>query len=276
MTSRRPLTVRDAMRASFVSVEEGASPRRILAGMERARIDELPVVGEDGAFRAMVERRAVERHLFDRGEEDTTAALIAEDAVARALPDELIDHAVEKMLAANLAVVPVVSTQGRLEGVLVLEDLRRVPDLVETVGEGRRHRAEDAELNASKIVIGCSLVSAALGVILFALWVEGPAYGLPTWVSWVDAIAALLALVGAVAATSREMFSIPLWAICGVGLCFAAATGHAWKDGVWSTWVQLALAAVFFLMVVVLGATVPHRRRARARLADQRPAHVTG
>src|SRR4051794_30355482 len=102
----RPATVRDAMRASFVSVDETATPRRILAGMDRVGVDELPVVGQDGVFRAMVERRAVQRHLYDHGEENGTAALMAEEAVARAAPGEPIDDAVARMLAADLTVLP--------------------------------------------------------------------------------------------------------------------------------------------------------------------------
>jgi CBS domain-containing protein len=265
--SHRPLTVRDAMRAAFVSVEETATPHRILAGMDRAGVDELPVVGDDGAFRAMVERRAVERHLYDRGEEDATAAMIAEEAIAHAAPGEPIDDAVARMLAADLSVLPVVSAEGRLDGLLVLKDVRRVPDLVETVGEGRREHAEAAEAGVTRVQTLCSLASAALGMVLLALWIEGPAYGLPAWVSWVDAFAAALAFIGAVTVSSGEMFSVPLWAIAGVGLCFAAGIGHNRHDGTWSTWVQVALALAFFAMVVVIGTAVPHRQRARmARL----------
>src|SRR3954464_3668963 len=193
--SQRPATVRDAMRASFVSVEETATPRRILAGMDTAGVDELPVVGDDGAFRAMVERRAVQRHLYDRGEENATAAAMAEDAIARAKPGEPIDDAIARMLAADLTVLPVVSTEGRLEGLLVLDDVRRVPDLVEAVDEDRRERAVVAEAGVTRVHTMCSLASAGLGMALLALWIEGPAYGLPVWVSWVDALAALLAFV---------------------------------------------------------------------------------
>jgi hypothetical protein len=45
--------------------------------------------------------------------------------------------------------------------------------------------------------MACALVSALLGVALFALWVEGTAYGLPRWVTWVDALAARCAFIGA-------------------------------------------------------------------------------
>jgi len=256
--SHRPLTVRDAMRAPFVSVEETATPHRILAGMDRAGVAELPVVGDDGGFRAMVERRAVERHLYDRGEEDATAAMIAEEAIARAAPGEPIDDAIARMLAADLTVLPVVSAEGRLDGLLVLKDVRRVPDLVETVGEGRREHAEAAEAGVTRVQTICSLASAALGMVLLALWIEGPAYGLPVWVSWVDALAAALAFVAAVTVSSGEMFfSVPLWSIAGVGLCFAAGIGHNRHDGTWSTWVQLALALAFFAMVAVIGTAVP-------------------
>ena len=181
--NHRPATVRDAMRASFVSVEETASPRRILAGMDRAGVDELPVVADDGGFRAMVERRAVERHLYDRGEEDGTAAMMAEEAIAHAAPGEPIDDAIARMLAAELTVLPVVSVEGRLEGLLVLKDVRRVPNLVETVDVHQREHAEVVAAGATRMLTVCSLVSAALGMVLLALWIEGPGYGLPVWVS---------------------------------------------------------------------------------------------
>jgi len=270
--NHRPATVRDAMRASFVSVEEAASPRRILAGMDRAGVDELPVVADDGGFRAMVERRAVERHLYDRGEEDGTAAMMAEEAIAHAAPGEPIDDAIARMLAAELTVLPVVSVEGRLEGLLVLKDVRRVPDLVETVDVHQREHAEAVAAGATRMLTACSLVSAALGMVLLALWIEGPGYGLPVWVSWVDALAAVLAFVAAVAVSSGEMFSVPLWAVAGVGLCFAAGLGHNRHDGAWTTWVQLALALAFFAMTFVIGSAVPQRRR--VRLA-QRTANVT-
>jgi CBS domain-containing protein len=268
--NHRPATVRDAMRASFVSVEEAATTRRILAGMDEAGVDELPIVGDDGAFRAMVERRAVQRHLYDRGEENATAAMMAEEAIASAKPGEPVDDAIARMLAADLTVLPVVSGQGRLEGLLVLDDVKRVPDLVEAVDEGRREHAEVAEAGVTRLLTVCSLGSAALGMVLLALWIEGPAYGLPVWVSWVDAIAALLAFVGAVAVSSGEMFSVPLWVVAGIGLCFAAAVGHSWHDGIGSTWVQLALALPFFAMTLAIGAALPRRRRLRIghRTAD--------
>jgi CBS domain-containing protein/uncharacterized membrane protein len=260
---RQPLVVRDAMRASFVSVEEAASPRRILAGMERAGVDELPVVSEDGTFRYMVERRSVERHLFDRGEEDATAAGMAEEAIARAKPDEPIDDAVARMMAADLAVLPVVSADGRHEGLLVLNDVRRVPDLVETVSEGRREHAETVEAGVTRMHTICSIISAGLGMVLVALWIEGPAYGLPGWVSWVDGLAALLAFIAAVAVSSGVMLSIPLWAASGIGLLFAAGVGHSWHDGKWTTWVQMLLALAFFAMIYAIGRTAPRRRRTR-------------
>jgi CBS domain-containing protein len=260
------------MRASFVSVDETATPRRILAGMERIGVDELPVVGQDGAFRAMVERRAVQRHLYDRGEEDATAAAMAEEAIARAMPGEPIDDAVGRMLAADLSVLPVVSAEGRLEGLLVLDDVKRVPDLVETIGEGRREELAAAEASATRVLTVCSLASAALGMVLLTLWIEGPAYGLPQWVSWVDALAASLAFIAAVAVSSEEMFSVPLWAAAGLGLLFAAGLGHSWHHGPGSTWLQVALAFGFFAMVVVVGSAAPRHRRARIAHGT---AHVT-
>lgn len=260
------------MRASFVSVEEAATPRRILAGMERAGVDELPVVAEDGTFLAMVERRAVERRLFDRGEEDGTAVGIAEDAVARAKPDEPIDDAVARMLAAELSVLPVVSADGVHEGLLVLADLRRVPDLVETVGENRREHAEAADTGITRMMTICSLVSAGLGMVLLGLWIEGPAYGLPSWVAWVDGLAAFLAFIAAVAVSSGVMFSIPLWAAAGIGLLFAAGIGHSWHDGKWTTWVQMALGIAFFALVYAVGRSVPRHRRTRTA---RRTEHIT-
>lgn len=261
--SQRPATVRDAMRASFVSVDEWATPRRILVGMDRAGVDELPVVGADGAFRGMVERRAVQRHLYDRGEENATAAAMAEEATARAKPGEPIDDAIARMLAADLTVVPVVSGDGRLDGLLVFDDVKRVPDLVETVGEGRREALAAAEARATRVLTVCSLASAALGMVLLALWIEGPAYGLPGWVSWVDALAASLAFIAAVTVSSEEMFSVPLWAAAGLGLLFAAGLGHSWRDGAGATWVQIGAAVGFFAMVVAVGSAMPRQRRAR-------------
>jgi CBS domain-containing protein len=267
MTSHRPVRVKEAMRAAFVSVEEGATPRRVLAGMDRAGIDELPVVGADGAFLSMVERRAVERHLYDRGEEDVAAATIAEDAIGRASPDESIDAAVNRMRASELNVLPVVSARGRLEGVLVLDDLRRVPDLVEKVDYDRHEHEVAAEAGVSRVMAGCSLAAAAMGVVLLALWIQGPVWGLPRWVAWVDALAGALAFIGAAAATSRGLISIPMWAAAGVGLCFTASVAHSWKDGAWTTLVQLVLGVAFLLMAFVLGATLPRRRH--HRMADR-------
>src|SRR5262245_49988524 len=83
--------------------------------------------------RCAVERRAVERRMYDRREELATAAEIAEPAAASATPGEPIEDAVDKMLAAEIPVLPVVSSDNRLEGLLVLDDLRHVPELVEGV-----------------------------------------------------------------------------------------------------------------------------------------------
>ena len=129
MNNQRPVKAADAMRSSAFSVDEGVPARNILAAMESARLDELPVVAPDGSFRAMVERRVVERELSDHGAEVATAAELVEDAdaVARTTPNASIDGAIDKMLAGGIDAMPVVSADDRLAGVLVLEDLRQVP-----------------------------------------------------------------------------------------------------------------------------------------------------
>ena len=119
-----------------------------------------------------------------------------------------------------------------------------------------------AQAGVTKVMMICSLLSAGLGLFLFALWVEGPFYGLPRWVAWVDGIAAALAFVGALTGFARDMFAVPLWAIAGAGLCFAAAIGHAWRDNASATWLQLAVALVFFAMAAVIGGALQRRRHA--------------
>src|SRR6185436_845520 len=241
MKSHRPVNVRDAMRSASVAIDENATPRDVLAAMDRAGVDELPIVSDRGEFRAMVERRVVERNLYDRGDEGVAAGTIAEEPVAVTHPEEPIEHAVNRMRAAELPTLPVVSRDGRLAGVLVLDDLRRVPDLVEAVDASRHEREEEAAADANRVVTACGLASAVLGVALFALWVEGPVYGLPRWVAWADGLAALLAFVGALTAASREMISIPIWAIAGVGLIFAASFGFSLHESAWASWVQLVI-----------------------------------
>jgi CBS domain-containing protein len=251
------------MRSSSVSVNEGTPARLVLARMVQAGLDELPVVTDNGALRAMVERRAVERCLYDRHDELETAAAIGEAAVARAAPEDTLEDALDRMLAADLGVLPVVSSQGRLEGLLVFGDLRRVPNLVEGVEEARRQRELAAGAGVAKVAAACGVLSAVVGVFLAALWIQGPTYGLPRWVSWVDALAAAMAFIAAGAVSSREMISIPLWAVAGVGLTFMAGTAHAWSDGPWSTWVQLLPAVAFLLMALVLVAARPRRALGR-------------
>ena len=252
------------MRSASLSVHEDAFPRHILARMEEAGLDELPVAADNGALTAMVERRAVERHLYGRHDALETAATIGQAAVARAAPEEEIEQALDRMLAADLGVLPVVSSQGRLEGVLVFDDLRGVPNLVEGAQEAMRQRALAAGAGVAKVASACALVSAVLGLFLAALWIQGPTYGLPRWVSWVDALAAALAFIAAGAVSSREMISIPLWAVAGVGLTFMAGVAHAWADGAWATWVQLLPAVAFLLMALVLAAARPRRHLGRA------------
>jgi CBS-domain-containing membrane protein len=250
------------MRASSVAVDENATPRPILATMDSTGLDELPVVAAGEVFIGMVERRAVERHLYDRGVVDATAAMIAEAPVASAASEDVIEDAVDGMLAANLDVMPVVSKGGHLDGLLVREDLGNVPGLVEVVGENRRQREIAAEAGPSKVILACSLASVALGLLLFAMWIQGPSYGLPRWVAWIDGIAAALAFVAAVAAFSREMFSVPLWAIAGVGLVFSSSLAYASHDGAWATWIQLAFGVAFLAMAAIIGVRWPRRRRA--------------
>jgi CBS-domain-containing membrane protein len=250
------------MRASSVSVDEDATPGAILAAMDHAGVDDLPVVTNAGAFRGMVVRRAVERRLYDAGEEDATAASLTEEPLARATSEQPLERAVDAMLAADLEAMPVVSSSGELEGLLVREDLKEVPGLIDVVREERRQRELAAEAGPSKVILACSLASVVLGLVLFAMWVQGPANGLPRWVAWVDGIAAALAFVGAVTAFAREMISIPVWGIAGVALLFSSATAYAWHDGPGSTWVQFAFGVVFLLMAGALGIRWPRRRRA--------------
>ena len=263
MEAGRPARVRDAMRSSSVAVNEDATVRDILARMDRSGLDELPVAAAGGGLEAMVVRRAVERRLYDRHDRGATAAAIGEAAVARAAPEEAIEDALDRMLAADLGVLPVVSSQGRLEGLLVFDDMRRVPNLVEAVEEARRQRALAAGAGVKKVANALALVSALLGVFLAVLWIQGPIYGLPRWVSWVDALAAALAFIAAGAVSSREMISIPLWGIAGVGLMFMAGVAHAWSGGAWSTWVQLLPAVAFLVMALILGAAIPRRHLGR-------------
>jgi CBS domain-containing protein len=257
--NQRPVKVADAMRPASASVNDDATPPRIFATMDSEGVDELPVVASDGVFRAMIARRTVERRVYDAGQAEDRAATIGEDVVARTRPDAPIDGAIDKMLDEDLSVMPVVGADDRLAGVLVLDDLRRVPDLVESVIERRRLREVTEEAGVTRVTIACSLLSAFVGLLLFALWIEGPFYGLPRWVAWVDGLAALLAFVGAVSASSREMFAVPLWTIAGVGLCFAAGVGHVWRDGGAATWLQIALALTFFLMAGAIGFAPPRR-----------------
>jgi len=257
------MRVVDVMRASSVSVGKSNTPRAVIEAMERAGVDELPVADADGRATGMIERRLVERCLYDRGDEDAPASSLAEDVIAYLTRDEPIEQAADMMLDTEEHVLPVLSEGGRLEGLLVLDDLRAIPDLLDEVIAVRRERAAAAGAATARVTLGCALVSAALGLVLFAMWIGGPTYGLPGWVTWADGIAALLALVAAVAAPAREMFSIPLWAVTGVGLCFAAAVGHAWHDSRWATWVQLLFGVMFLLLTAVIGAAMPARRHAR-------------
>jgi CBS domain-containing protein len=258
----RPTRAGDAMRDSSVSVNENATPRLILAAMDASGLDELPIVTDGGAFRGMVERRAAERALYDRDREDanTTAGAISEaPPVASAAPEDAIEDAVDAMLAADLDVMPVVAKGGQLAGLLVREDLHNVPGLLEVVGEDRRQREAAAEEGPSKVVLACSLASVALGLVLFALWVQGPPNGVPGWVGWIYALTSALAFTGAVTAFAREMLSVPLWAIAGVGLIFSSGMAHAWSDGPWSTWVQLAFGVAFLAMAAIIGSRWPRR-----------------
>lgn len=256
------------MRDSSVSVKEDATARQILASMEASGLDELPIVGEGGAFKGMVERRAVERRLYDLAEADATAAMMAEALpVASAAPGDAIEDGVDAMLAADLDVMPVVAKGGQLAGLLVREDLRNVPGLLEVVGEDRRRREVAAEAGPSRVTLLCSLAASALGLVLFGFWVQGPSNGLPRWVGWIDAVAAALAFIGAVMAFGREYFSVPLWAVAGVGLCFSASIGYAFYDGAWATWVQALFGLVFLAMAVALGSRLPRRRHATAQTA---------
>jgi hypothetical protein len=230
--------------------------------MESTGLDELPVVASGELFKGMVDRRAVERRLYDRGEEDATAAMMAEAPMASAASEDAIEDAVDAMLAADLDVMPVVSKGGHLDGLLVREDLRNVRGLLEVAGENQRQREIAAEAGPSRVILTCSLASVALGLVLFAIWIQGPSYGLPRWVAWIDGVAAALAFVAAVTAFSREMFSVPLWAITGVGLCFSASVAYAWHDGAWATWIQLAFGIAFLAMAAIIGVRLPRRRQA--------------
>src|SRR5512138_2724255 len=79
MSDQRPVKVADAMRSAAFSVNEDVPARNILAAMESAHVDELPVVTPDGQFQAMVERPVVQRELYDHGAEDATAGGLVED-----------------------------------------------------------------------------------------------------------------------------------------------------------------------------------------------------
>ena len=221
--------------------------------MEQTGLDELPVAADDGTLSAVVERRAVERCLYGRHDETETAAAMGEAAVARAAPDEAIEDALDRMLTADLGSLPVVSSQGRLEGLLVYDNLRRVPNLVERVEDASRQRALAAGAGAANRHRVRSGLGGGGCLPDRALELQGPVYGLPLWVSWVDALAALLAFIAAGAVSSREIISIPLWAAASVGLAFAAGVAHAWTDGAWWTWVQLLPAVAFLLMAIFLG-----------------------
>ena len=83
---------------------------------------------------------------------------------------------------------------------------------------------------------------------------------LPRWIGWVDGIAAALAFIGAVMAFGREYFSVPVWAVAGLGLCFSASIGYAFHEGTWATWIQALFGLAFLTLTVVLGSRLPRRR----------------
>ena len=82
-------------------------------------------------------------------------------------------------------------------------------------------------------------------MVLFALWVNGPWYGLPTWLAWTDAVVVALAFVGAGTAGSRDLLSVPLWSGAGIGLLFAGMFAHTLNAGAGWTAAQFALGAIF-------------------------------
>jgi hypothetical protein len=144
-----------------------------------------------------------------------------------------------------------------------------VPRLLEAVSDARRQRALAAGAGTARMTLLCGLVSAGLALVLFAMWVEGPTYGLPAWVSWANAVAALLASIGAVAAPASNLISIPLWSIAGVGLISTAGIAHGFNEGPAATWLQAGFGVVFLLLVLVLGLAIPRRHHERLRLATQ-------
>ena len=245
------------MRASFVSVEETATPRRILAGMDRAGVDELPVVGDDGVFAHGRAARGPASSVRPRRRERDGRRDGRGGDRARAA-GRPIDDAIARMLAADLPFFwscrprggsRVCSCSTTSNGCRICRDRRRRS----ARARGRRRGGRPQVLTL------CSLARRRWG------WScsrsdRRARLGLPVWVSWVDALAALLAFIAAVAVSSEEMFSVPLWAAAGLGLLFAAGVGTAGTTGP-ATWVQLVLALGFFAMAVVVGSAMPRQRR---------------
>jgi CBS domain-containing protein len=256
---RRPTTVREAMRASFVPAEEDASLPDLIVAMDRNDVDELPVVAGTGTLRGMVERRAVERRLLTAAEAPVTAAALVEPPIARATPGESIEDAVDDMLANDASVLPVVSPDGRLEGLLVLEDVKQTPRLVQTVSENRRLKAAVAATAEVRLATVTSIASAFLGVALFGLWVQGPPNGLDPRLAWTDAVVATLAFVGAATASSRDLISVPVWAAGGIGLFFVGLLAHGFHGGGLAISIQFVLGAALLLLAVVAGSRTGRR-----------------
>jgi hypothetical protein len=145
MKSHRPANVRDAMR---VRVRGGRTKTRrrvtFLAAMDRAGVDELPIVSDRGEFRAMVERRVGrEENLYDRGDERGRAGRSRRSRSPARTPRSRSRTPSPDARAAERRRFRSFRAAAAWKACWLLDDVRHVPDLVEAVDERSQREAAD-------------------------------------------------------------------------------------------------------------------------------------
>ena len=172
---RWPTNVAEVMRTAFVSVEEGTPLRNVIATMDRDDIDELPVAGRTGTLQGMVRRRAVERCLFDTETgARATAGAVVEPPVAHATRQERVEAAARTCCRATPTSCRSCRPAVGSKACSCSTTSGRCRILVDTVIVTRREQAAVAAIAEAKVNTACAVGSAFLGVVLFALWVNGP------------------------------------------------------------------------------------------------------
>jgi CBS domain-containing protein len=139
---REPLTAREVMRTPAKSVRLGTPLREVVSIMTQENVGVLPVVDQDEKLKGVITDRdvLVRASAKPDGQELPVDSVMTTD-LQTVQPDEAMRGVIDKMSRRAIHRLPVVNEEGRLVGIVSIDDVAQRADYDEEVRDALAHMA---------------------------------------------------------------------------------------------------------------------------------------